>query len=83
MTVKEHLIEDYAEEDISSGKSYRLLDKICKAEKELVEKLTEDQLDLFKAFRELDDKKFADDIDQALIYGFDYAVKVIKELKEL
>ncbi len=81
-TIKEKMIEDYMDRGIADSKAYRLLNRICEAEKNFKETLTEEQLKLFKTFRDLEDQLNSYNIDDALKFGFEFALKAINELKE-
>lgn len=82
-TIKDKMIEDYMDRGIADSKAYRLLNRICEAEKKFKETLTEEQSKLFTAFRDLEDQLNSYNIDDSLKFGFDFALKVLKEVKEV
>jgi len=80
MSIEETLKQKYNDRDIN-GKTFRLSNKVCNAEEKLNKTLTDEQKELFRIFTDAIDKLQLEEVDQALIYGFRYAISLINELK--
>ena len=80
MLIDKHLIEDYMESEINSSKIHRLTDKLVEMENEMMKELNDKQKDLFWKYMECEDKRTCAEIDNALNYGFTYAITLLKEL---
>jgi len=83
MYIEEKLLQEYNEKDISSGKMVRLSNKVINAENKLKKELNEKQCEMFSEFIEAQDKQAMAQIDEALIYGFRFAVSLINDLKKI
>lgn len=80
MFIEEKMIQEFHERDLTNGKIYKLLNKVCDTEDKLVSKLNEEQNDFLKKFNDAVDKLHLEAIEEALIYGFRYGVSLLNEL---
>lgn len=83
MSIEEKLLQEYNEREITTGKMYRLTNRVCDAEDKLLDKLNEEQKELFKKFNEAQDKLHLQSSNEALIYGFRYGVSLVNELRNI
>lgn len=83
MSIEELLLQEFHEKTISTGKMYRLTNKVCDAEDKLKAKLNEEQEDLYIKLNDAIDKLHLEAIDEALIYGFRYGVSLVNELRHI
>lgn len=80
MSIEEKMIQEFHERDLTNGKIYKLLNKVCDTEDKLVSTLNEEQNDFLKKFNDAVDKLHLEAIEEALIYGFRYGVSLLNEL---
>ncbi|MDY3659197.1 MAG: hypothetical protein SO085_03150 [Eubacteriales bacterium] len=60
-----------------------MLDIVCKAEDELFTTLTDEQKDLYRKFNEKEMQLHCEEEEDALLYGFRYAVSLINQLNKI
>jgi len=80
MSIEEKMIQEFHERDLTNGKIFKLLNKVCDTEDKLVSTLNEEQNDFLKKFNDAVDKLHLEAIEEALIYGFRYGVSLLNEL---
>ena len=83
MSIEEIMLEQFNERDIASGKVYKCMNLLCDAENALTKTFTEEQQELYRKFTERHDKLTAEELNEAVIYGFRFAVSIINELKQI
>lgn len=83
MSIEERLLQEFNERDISSGRMYRLSNKVCDTEEKLRIKLDEEQIELLRKFNEAQDKHHMAEVDEALLYGFRFGVSLMNELRQI
>ena len=83
MSIEEILLQEFHERTISTGKMYRLTNKVCGAEDKLKGKLNEEQEELYIKLNDALDKLHLEAIDEALLYGFRFGVSLINELRQI
>lgn len=80
MSIEEKMIQEFHERDLTNGKIFKLLNKVCDTEDKLLSTLNEEQNDFLKKFYDAVDKLHLEAIEEALIYGFRYGVSLLNEL---
>ena len=83
MSIEKILMQDFHERTLSSGKIYRLTNKVCEAEDKLNVKLNEEQKELYRKFNDAIDSLHLQAIEEALLYGFRFGISLVNELKQI
>lgn len=81
MTKQEsEVLEKFANEEVKSAKLFRVWHKVEKAEKDFLDKLTEEQRTLYENYRSIEMERDSIQIDEAVLFGFNYAKSWFQEL---
>lgn len=81
MTKQEsEVLEKFGSEEVKSAKLFRVWHKVEKAEKDFLDKLTEEQKALYENYRSIEMERDSIQIDEAVLFGFNYAKSWFQEL---
>lgn len=83
MNIEDKVLESYRDRNLATGKVCRLLELVCKAEDRLFETLNEGQQKLYRNFNDAEMKLHCDELDDAVLYGFRFAVSLINQLNKI
>lgn len=83
MPIEKILMQEFHERTLSTGKMYRLTNRVCEAEDKLTVKLNEEQKELYRKFNDAIDSLHLEAIDEALLYGFRFGISLVNELKQI
>lgn len=83
MSIEKILMQEFHERTLSSGKIYRLTNRVCEAKDKLTVKLNEEQKELYRKFNDAIDSLHLEAIDEALLYGFRFGISLVNELKQI
>lgn len=80
MDILKHLKNDFYQRDLSKFKQFKKINKLIYAEKTFFNSLTKKQQVYYNKLKSLDDKNDLLETNEALEFGFHYALDIIKTI---